>query len=129
MRRALLIGAIVFSAFACFAQSTADANLGKCSARFKVTDAEGSPLYNASVHLKIERHLLRLASSFTFGGIGWPDREVQVSTDSNGEARIGGLPESRKEALVFDVSKSRFMTLVVLAPESNCNPTFNVKLE
>lgn len=94
-----------------------------------MTDAEGSPLYNASVHLKIERHLLRLASSFTFGGIGWPDREVQVSTDSNGEARIGGLPESRKEALVFDVSKSRFMTLVVLAPESNCNPTFNVKLE
>ncbi len=129
MRRVVIFVFVLLSAFAFAETPTADADLGKCSARFQVSDADGAPVYNATVHLKIERNLLRFPSFFTIRGIGSRDKEVQILTDSNGEAVIEGLPENPKKALVFDVSKSRFMSLVVFAPDNNCHPTFSVKLE
>jgi hypothetical protein len=129
MGRKLLVAVVCLLALPAFAEMpTADVDLGKCTATFKVTDADGNPVYNANVHLKIERHILSLPSFFTIG-IGSRDKEVRVATNSGGEVRFEGLPAKPKRPLVFDVSKSRFMNLIVFAPEDNCNPTFSVKLE
>ena len=130
MGRKLLVVVVCLLALQAFAEMpTADVDLGKCSATFKVTDADGNPVYNANVHLKIERNIVSLPSFFTIRGIGSHDKEVRAATNSSGEVRFEGLPEKPKRPLVFDVSKSRFMNLIVFAPEDNCNPTFSVKLE
>jgi hypothetical protein len=107
-----------------------NADLGKCSAHFRVVDASGLPVFNANVHVVIDRNLLSLPGFFTFRGIPWRSKELRVLTDANGEAVVAGLPEKIKKQLVFDISKSRFMSLIVFAPEDDsCHPDFDVKLE
>jgi|SRR3954453_6795851 hypothetical protein len=106
----------------------ANADLGSCAAHFRVTDASGKPVYSASIHVEIDRNLISLPSFF--GGIPWRSKHVRVLTDANGEAVISGLPEKIKKQLVFDISKSRFMSLIVFAPENDsCHPDFDVRFE
>lgn len=109
---------------------TTNADLGNCSAHFRVTDVSGRPVYSAVIHVVIDRNLLPLPGFFTFRGIPWRSKELRVLTDANGEAIVSGLPEKIKKQLVFDVSKARFMNLIVFAPENDsCHPDFDVKFE
>jgi|SRR3954451_6384461 hypothetical protein len=108
----------------------ANADLGSCAAHFRVTDASGRPVYGANIHVEIDRNLISLPRFFTIRGIPWRSKEIRVLTDANGEAVISGLPEKIKKQLVFDVSKARFMSLIVFAPENDsCHPDFDVKFE
>lgn len=130
MARKLIVLLVLFCALVSVAEvPTTNADLGSCSVHFKVTDALGVPVYNANVHLLIERNLLAFPSFFTIRGIGSRNKEVKVLTDSNGEAVIDGLPQKLKKPLIFDVSKSRFMNVIVFAPEENCHPVFEVRFE
>jgi hypothetical protein len=108
----------------------AHADLGSCAAHFRVTDASGRPVYGANIHVEIDRKLISLPNFLTFGGIPWRSKELRVLTDANGEAVISGLPEKIKKQLVFDISKARFMSLIVFAPQpDSCHPDFDVRLE
>jgi hypothetical protein len=120
----LIYGGLVFAADV----PVANADLGSCEAHFRVTDISGKPVYNANVHVVIDRNLISLPSFFR--GIPWKSKQVRVFTDANGEAVISGLPEKIKKQLVFDISKSQFMSLIVFAPEKDsCHPDFDVRLE
>jgi hypothetical protein len=129
MFRKLILALVLLSGGAVFAAGVpvANADLGSCAAHFRVTDASGRPVYNANIHVVIDRSLISLPKLF---GIPWRSKELRVLTDANGEAVITGLPEKIKKQLVFDVSKSRFMNLIVFAPENDsCHPDFEVRFE
>lgn len=122
----LLYGRAVFGA----GVPVTNADLGNCSAHFRVTDSSGRPVYGANIHVVIDRNLLSLPGFFTFRGIPWRSKELRILTDANGEAIVAGLPEKIKKQLVFDVSKARFMNLIVFAPENDsCHPDFDVRFE
>ena len=131
MSRKLILAFVLLQGIvAAAAVPVTNADLGSCSAHFRVTDASGLPVSNANIHAVIDRNLLSLPSFFTIRGIPWRSKNIRVLTDANGEAVVEGLPEKIKKQLVFDVSKSRFMSLIVFAPEDDsCHPSFDVKFE
>ena len=132
MFRKVILAFLLFYGGSVFAAGipVANADLGKCAAHFRVTDVSGNPVYGANIHVVIDRKLVTFPGFFTFRGIPWRSKELRVLTDANGEAVISGLPEKIKKQLVFDVSKARFMSLIVFAPENDsCHPDFEVKFE
>ena len=70
------------------------AGLGPCSADFIVKDADGMPVYAAAIHVRVR-----------YGVFGVKRMDLEVGTDSNGEARIEGLPDKAK-LLVYDADKA-----------------------
>src|SRR5581483_6702241 len=70
-----------------------DAKLGtKCSADFTVNDEEVKPVYDATVHVRVR---------YGFAGIKRSD--LEVGTNSEGKARIQGLPDKAKP-LAYDIT-------------------------
>jgi hypothetical protein len=69
------------------------AGLGPCSADFIIKDSDGMPVYAAAVHVRVR-----------YGAFGVKRSDLEVGTNSNGEARIEGLPEKARP-LVYDVQK------------------------
>ena len=70
-----------------------DAKLGACSADFTVTDASGKPIYDALIHVRLR-----------YGPMALKRMDLEVGTDSDGKARIAGLPP-RARPLVYDITK------------------------
>ncbi len=67
-----------------------DAGLGSCRADFTVKDGSDKPLYNAKISLTIRYGFLNKRKS-----------EVEVGTNSDGKARVTGLPNLPKRPLDF----------------------------
>jgi len=57
------------------------ANLGDCSADFLVRDADGKPVYNATVHVRVR-----------YGAFSVKRSDLEIGTNADGKARIEGLP-------------------------------------
>jgi hypothetical protein len=93
------------------------ARLGDCAADFVVTDADGQPVYAATVHTRIR-----------YGFLGVKRMDLEVGTDSAGRARIEGLPDKVKP-LTFDVQKADAKGLVEQTHLSPCRTTYEVALE
>ncbi|MSO30395.1 MAG: hypothetical protein EXQ48_05535 [Acidobacteria bacterium] len=70
------------------------AGLGSCSADFIVKDAAGAAVYGAAIHVRVR-----------YGAFGVKRSDLEVGTNSNGEARIEGLPDKARP-LVYDVAKA-----------------------
>jgi hypothetical protein len=94
-----------------------DAGLGSCRADFLVKDGSDKPLFNAKISLTIK-----------YGFLGKRKSEVEIGTNSDGKARVTGLPNLPKKPLEFSIKSGDVSTTVTDDPSANCNATFNVTL-
>ena len=97
----MLLIAAVLAVATLTAQSPADpqlavisARLGDCSADFTVRDVDGKPIYAAIVHVRIR-----------YGFMGVKRMDLEVGTNSEGQARVEGLPAKGKP-LTYDISQA-----------------------
>src|SRR5256884_1037844 len=69
-----------------------DGGLGSCSADFTVKDGSDKPIYNAKIHVLIK-----------YGFLSKRKTELEVGTNSDGKARMTGLPSMPKKPLEFTI--------------------------
>ena len=93
------------------------AGLGPCSADFSVKDADGMPVYGASVHVKVR-----------YGAFGVKRADLEVGTNSSGEARMEGLPDKARP-LVYDVQKSGKKATAEQNVTTACNAKYALTLK
>ena len=93
------------------------ARLGGCAADFVVKDAAGEPLYAAVVHVRIR-----------YGFLGIKRMDLEVGTDSAGQARVEGLPDKVKP-LTFEIQQASRKAVVEQTHLSDCQATYEVSLE
>jgi hypothetical protein len=94
-----------------------DARLGDCSADFTVSAADATPIYAATIHVRIR-----------YGFMGIKRMDLEVGTNSDGKARVAGLPE-KSRPLLYDVWKDDLKTTVQQDVERTCAATFDVSLK
>ncbi len=94
-----------------------DAGLGSCRADFIVKDGSDKPLFNAKISLTIK-----------YGFWSKRKTELEIGTNSDGKARVTGLPDSPKKPLDFSIKSGNVSTTVTDDPSTNCNAVFNVTL-
>src|SRR6476469_7038552 len=70
------------------------AGLGTCAADFVVSDGNGKPIYQATIHARIR-----------YGALSIKRMDVEVNTNDEGKARIEGLP-SKAKPIVYDIEKN-----------------------
>jgi hypothetical protein len=96
---------------------TVDGHVGSCSATFTVRDKENKPIYNAKISV-----------TFRYGALGTRKMSLEVGTDSEGKARVAGLPEKRKNPLEFKVTSGQLSKTVTDDPSKDCKATIEVNL-
>ena len=94
-----------------------DAHLGECSADFTVVDERGTPIYDAKIDV-----------SLRYGFLGLRRMSLQVGTNSEGKARVDGLPDKSDRTLRFEISSGSMMDTVLMNTQDRCNGTFKVIL-
>jgi hypothetical protein len=94
-----------------------DGGLGSCRADFTVKDGSDKPIYNAKIHVTIK-----------YGFLSKRKAELEVGTNSDGKARVTGLPNLPKRPLEFSVKSGTVEKTVTDDPSDNCNATFDVTL-
>lgn len=94
-----------------------DGGLGSCRADFTVKDGSGKPIYNARIHVIIK-----------YGFLNKRKAELEVGTNSDGKARVTGLPNLPKKPLEFSIKSGTVEKTVIDDPSDNCNATFDVTL-
>ncbi len=92
--------------------------VGSCSVTFTVRDVDKKPIYNAKIEVVIR-----------YGLLGFHKSELQVGTNSDGKARIIGLPEKVKKPLEFRISSGDLSRTVEVNPTIKCDSTLEVVLE
>lgn len=97
--------------------ATISARLGMCTADFSVTDAEGKPVYAASVHVRLR-----------YGFLSLKRMDLEVGTNSDGKARVEGLPLGGRR-LAYTVTKDPRKTTVEQDLTTNCHAMFAVALK
>jgi hypothetical protein len=95
-----------------------DAGLGSCRADFAVKDGSDKPIFNAKISLTIK-----------YGFLSKRKSEVEIGTNSDGKARVTGLPNLPKKPLDFSIKSGDVSTTVTDDASTNCNATFNVTLK
>jgi hypothetical protein len=90
---------------------------GSCSADFVVSDASGKGIYDAKIEIQIR---------YRFGGFHRLD--ATVGTNSNGQARVEGLPEQIKNTAQFTVSHGGQTKTVPYDPQADCHAHHEVTL-
>lgn len=93
------------------------AGLGSCSADFTVKDAGGKAVYAALIHVRVR---------YGFGGIKRAD--LEVGTNSDGKARIEGLPDKARP-LAYDIKKGDSSATADQDVETTCHATFDVTIK
>jgi DNA-binding beta-propeller fold protein YncE len=94
-----------------------NARLGSCAADFTVTDATGAPIYAATVHVRIR-----------YGFMNVKRMDLEVGTNSEGKARVEGLPEKAKPH-TYDVRKDGRVAMVAQDVATTCRGTYPVTLK
>jgi len=95
-----------------------DAGLGSCAADFTVKDSAGKPIFNAKVSLTIK-----------YGFMSKRKTQVEVGTNSDGKARVTGLPNLPKKPLEFSIKSGTVEATVTDDPSDTCNAAFDVTLK
>src|SRR5512145_2182090 len=118
-RAMLLIAAAVLTVATLTAQSPTDpqlavisARLGDCSADFTVRDGDGKPIYAALVHVRIR-----------YGFMGVKRMDLEVGTNSEGQARVEGLP-AKVKPLTYDISHADRKTTVMQDLSTSCRAKY-----
>lgn len=94
-----------------------DARLGACSADFLVKTAEGTPVYLALVHVNVR-----------YGTMGIKRMDLEVGTNSEGKARIKGLPDKARP-MTYDVQKDGKKATVNQDVSKTCEAKLEVVLK
>jgi hypothetical protein len=94
-----------------------DAGLGSCRADFLVKDGADKPIFNAKIGLTVK-----------YGFLSKRKSEVEIGTNSDGKARVTGLPNLPKRPLEFSIKSGDVSSSVTDDPSTNCNAVFNVTL-
>ena len=89
---------------------------GSCSADFTVKDADGKPVYAAMVHVKVR-----------YGFAGVKRADLEVGTNSDGKARVEGLPDKAKP-MTWDVKKDGKAAEVAQDVSDTCHATLDVTI-
>jgi hypothetical protein len=93
-------------------------DLGTCSADFVVMDSNNTPVYDAKVHVII-----------FYGFMNKRKSELEIGTNSDGKARIEGLPDKlKKPPLEFKIQGGDLRKSVTQDPATDCHASFNVQL-
>ena len=93
------------------------AGLGTCAADFVVKDADGKPVYQATIHARIR-----------YGALNVKRMDVEVSTNDEGKARIEGLP-SKARPIVYDVQKAGAKGSVTQDVATGCEASLQVSIK
>lgn len=93
------------------------ANLGGCSAEFTVKDADGAPVYNALVHVRVR-----------YGALNLKRMDLEVGTNGAGKARIAGLPDKARP-MTYDITKDTRKVTVDQDLAKTCDGKFEVTLK
>ena len=94
-----------------------NARLGGCSADFTVHGPDGKPVYAAVIHVRVR-----------YGFMNVKRMDLEVGTNSNGQARVEGLPAKAKP-LVYEVSRVDRKATVEQNLSSTCRGTYAVSLK
>ena len=94
-----------------------EGRVGACSATFTVLDSAGRPIYDAKINVVIHYGFLSLHKT-----------ELEVGTNSEGKARVAGLPDKVKKPLEFLIMKDGLSKTVSFDPSAKCNALVEVTL-
>lgn len=92
------------------------AGLGDCSADFTVTDADGKPVYLATIHVRLR-----------YGFMSLKRMDLEVGTNSDGKARVEGLP-AKARPLNYEIVKDSTRRIVTQDLSTVCNGSYSVAL-
>jgi hypothetical protein len=93
-----------------------DAGIGPCTVDFTVSQDTNQPLYNAEISVNI-----------AYGFMGMKKMDLKVGTDSEGKARIVGLPEKvHNPPLAFIVRAKGLSKTVNFYPSIKCHAQYSV---
>jgi hypothetical protein len=90
---------------------------GSCTADFVVNDSSGKGVYAAKIEIQIR-----------YGFMGLHRLDATVSTNSEGKARIEGLPERINKTAEFKVSHGDQSKSLPYDPLADCHPRLQVLL-
>jgi hypothetical protein len=93
------------------------AGLGPCAADFTVKDMDGKPLYLAMIHVRVR-----------YGVMSVKRMDLEVGTNSEGQARIEGLP-SKAKPLLYEIRLDTKRSTAEQDVASRCQATFDVTLK
>ena len=97
---------------------TISGGMGPCTADFTVVDTSNKPVFDAKIHVKVK-----------YGFMSKRDTDLEVGTNSDGKARIEGLPDKlKKPPMEFTIRSGDLTKSVTNDPAANCHPTFAVTL-
>jgi hypothetical protein len=92
-----------------------DGGIGTCSVDFIVNDADGKPVYAATIKVHIEYGFMYLRKL-----------DLQIGTNADGKARFTGLPDRVKHGLFFEASEGDRVAEAFDDPAANCKNQFTV---
>jgi len=84
---------------------------------FVVTDASGKGIFDAKIRIQIK---------YRFGGFHKLD--LEVGTNSEGKARMEGLPDKTKKPAAFTIRHGELSKTVPYDPTANCHARQEVTL-
>ena len=93
------------------------ADLGPCSAEFKVTTMAGKPIYNATI-----------ATQIRSGIFGTRKLDLQIGTDAGGQAKFVKLPGQAKRPIIFKISSGQDTAEIGYDPATNCDANYVVPM-
>ena len=97
---------------------TISGDMGSCTADFTVVDTSNKPVFDAKIHVKVK-----------YGFMSKRDTDLEVGTNSDGKARMEGLPEKlKKPPMEFTIRSGDVTKSVTNDPAVECHPTFTVAL-
>lgn len=94
-----------------------DGRLGGCSADFTVKNKDRVPIYDAKIDV-----------SLRYGFLGLRKMSLQVGTNSEGRARIAGLPDKSGKSFRFEITSGTMSGTVLMNTSDQCNAIFEVVL-
>ena len=94
-----------------------DGKIGSCQADFTVKDEAGKPIYNATIKVTLK-----------YGLFNKRRMDLEIGTNSDGKARIIGLPDSPKKPLEFQITSGTVSKSVDDDPSTNCKAVYEITL-
>jgi hypothetical protein len=97
---------------------TISGGMGPCTADFTVVDTSNKPVFDAKIHVKVK-----------YGFMSKRDTDLEVGTNSDGRARMEGLPEKlKKPPMEFTIRSGDETKSITNDPAVECHPTFTVSV-
>ena len=94
-----------------------DASLGPCTTDFTVIDAAGKPVFGVSIKVRIR-----------YGFMNMKRMDLDVATNTEGKARVTGLPAAAKP-LAYEAAKADLKATVEQNVATTCKATFELTLK